>query len=481
MLNSMRVLGAVRLSRSTEASTSPERQRDRIQWWADGHDAEVIEVTEDLDVSGAVDPFKREGLGQWLTDERAGEWDVLVAWKLDRISRSALDTLRLLEWCLERKKRIVAVDDGIDTDTEMGRVWVQLASIFAQVERNAIKERTAKGREALRRAGRWSGETVHYGYQTVQRDGGWYLEIDPPARDVILSVIDDVSSGRSVQSIADRLTSERVPTPRDRQRQLRGKQMKGATWNAQTLFKLLGSKTLLGYTTVKGETDTSVQKAPPILTGAEFRRLQEFVSARRTGKAHNRTNKASPLLNIALCYECEKALYQRSQKVNGKSYRYYYCPNKCGGSLRADELEELLEEAFLDELGSSKIQQRVFVPASDSTEELENARMVVDEITDTLSRTSSRSVRASLMEQLEALDAQISELESQPSQPARYDLVETDETYRHSWENRTVDERRELLLSSGITVQAWKEPRSESLRFHLCIPDDIRERVSAER
>ncbi|WP_372517167.1 recombinase family protein [Mycolicibacterium frederiksbergense] len=65
-----------------------------------------------------------------------------MAWKLDRISRSSMDTETLLRRCLERGKRIVCVDDGIDTDTQMGQVWVKLASIFAEVERNAIKEGT---------------------------------------------------------------------------------------------------------------------------------------------------------------------------------------------------------------------------------------------------------------------------------------------------------------------------------------------------
>ncbi|MBN3459219.1 recombinase family protein [Mycobacterium sp. DSM 3803] len=125
----LRVLGAVRLSRLTDESTSPVRQRERISWWASGNDATVTYVSEDLDTSGAVDPFKRESLGKWLTDTPPEPWDVLVAWKLDRISRSSMDTETLLRWCLERGKRIVCVDDGIDTDTQMGQVWVKLASI----------------------------------------------------------------------------------------------------------------------------------------------------------------------------------------------------------------------------------------------------------------------------------------------------------------------------------------------------------------
>ena len=86
----LRVLGALRLSRNTDESTSPKRQTERIEWWSGGHDGELVHIAEDLDVSGKVSPFDRDGLGEWLKEENAHKWDVLVAWKLDRISRSAV-------------------------------------------------------------------------------------------------------------------------------------------------------------------------------------------------------------------------------------------------------------------------------------------------------------------------------------------------------------------------------------------------------
>jgi site-specific DNA recombinase len=65
MLNA---LGTVRLSHSTDESTSPARQRQRIDWWTGGNAATPVDVAEDLDVSGSVSPFDRDQLGPWLTD-----------------------------------------------------------------------------------------------------------------------------------------------------------------------------------------------------------------------------------------------------------------------------------------------------------------------------------------------------------------------------------------------------------------------------
>jgi site-specific DNA recombinase len=76
----VRVLGAVRLFKMRDESTSPERQRRQVEAWAQLHDHAVTAITEDTDVSGQVPATLRPGLGPWLTDPALrGQWDVLVA------------------------------------------------------------------------------------------------------------------------------------------------------------------------------------------------------------------------------------------------------------------------------------------------------------------------------------------------------------------------------------------------------------------
>src|SRR5690606_26696573 len=138
----LRVLKALRLSKAADASTSIERQDERVTWWADGHGHASVGRAEDVGVSGAVAPFDRPGLGPWLTDNPPAECDVLVAWKLDRVSRPAGGASGLLRWCEDRGKRIVCVDVSIDTATGSGRIFIQVSAFMAEVERTAIKERT---------------------------------------------------------------------------------------------------------------------------------------------------------------------------------------------------------------------------------------------------------------------------------------------------------------------------------------------------
>ncbi|SUA04022.1 phague integrase [Mycolicibacterium fortuitum] len=483
----MRVLGAVRLSKLTEESTSPDRQRERIHWWAQGHQpATVVAISEDLDTSGALDPFKRASLGKWLTDTPPEPWDVLVAWKLDRISRSSMDTETLLRWCLERGKRIVCVDDNIDTDTQMGQVWVKLASIFAEVERNSIKERVTQARKKLRSEARWGGETVHYGLKPQKLpDGGWRLVHDTEAVEVIRRIVTDVMRGDSVQSIADRLTAEGVSSPRDRQRELQGKPTKGAAWSTTTLHRLLESKTLLGYTVHQGDADPEVMKSDPILSASEYRSLQAVLDLRKRPKTTNRTGNTSPLLGVAVCLGCKRPMHQKSQVSKGKRYRYYYCPERPrhGDQISAERLEQELEDVFLEELGDTEVYEPVALPASDHSDELDAARMRLEVITEALRKATSLAVMESLAEQLSDLDARIAELEALPVQPARTEHVPTGQKYRELWESldSDTDARRRLLLDSGIRYEVLLEGRTRNqggaFKSRLYVPHDIRERM----
>src|SRR5215472_16481675 len=127
-----KVLGALRLSRDSEESTSIERQREQLTLWARLHGHDVIGFTEDTDVSGSVSPWKRPGLGPWLTDsDKIGSWDILVSAKLDRITRSLQDFSALLAWCSDHRKVYASVAEQFDLSTAAGRMVAGVMAVFA--------------------------------------------------------------------------------------------------------------------------------------------------------------------------------------------------------------------------------------------------------------------------------------------------------------------------------------------------------------
>lgn len=102
----LRLLPVIRLSVTSDNTTSPERQGN-IQRFAEYKQHDLVEITEadyDLDVSGSVSPFDRPGLGRWLKPDRLDQWDALVVAKLDRISRSLFDFTTLVQFLEARQE-----------------------------------------------------------------------------------------------------------------------------------------------------------------------------------------------------------------------------------------------------------------------------------------------------------------------------------------------------------------------------------------
>jgi DNA invertase Pin-like site-specific DNA recombinase len=106
-------------------------------------------IYSDHGVSGAVK--HRYGLDGVLADLQSG--DALVVWKLDRLGRSTLHLLQLMSDLRERGIDFIAVTQGIDTTTAIGRMLYGQLAVFAEFEREQIRERTKAGMEAARRRG----------------------------------------------------------------------------------------------------------------------------------------------------------------------------------------------------------------------------------------------------------------------------------------------------------------------------------------
>src|SRR5208337_4310773 len=101
--------------------------------------------------------------GRWERPElhrlldRLRKGDVVVVWKLDRLSRSLQDVLVLMDRIQEKKAGFRSLTEAIDTTTPAGRMMMQMVASFAEFERAMLKERTKIGLEAARKDGRVGG------------------------------------------------------------------------------------------------------------------------------------------------------------------------------------------------------------------------------------------------------------------------------------------------------------------------------------
>lgn len=83
--------------------------------------------------------------------------DIVVVWKLDRLSRSLKDLLFLIEQIEGKKSEFRSLTESIDTTKSSGRMMMQMVGVFAEFEREMLKERTKKGLEHARKEGRIGG------------------------------------------------------------------------------------------------------------------------------------------------------------------------------------------------------------------------------------------------------------------------------------------------------------------------------------
>lgn len=116
-----------------------------------GWPPEDIQWCRDEGVSGTVSPDARPHLGEVLS--RIGAGDVLVAAKLDRIGRSALDVLALADRAKREGWHLILLDLGLDTTTAMGSAFLGMMAVMAQMERDLIAERTRDALAAAKRRG----------------------------------------------------------------------------------------------------------------------------------------------------------------------------------------------------------------------------------------------------------------------------------------------------------------------------------------
>lgn len=453
-----------------DTGTSIERQREAIEAWAAMHDGTVVGWAVDSGVSGSVDPFDTPELGPWLTQPRLPEWDALVAYRLDRLSRRVIPLNRLFGFVLEHGKTLASVNESVDLSTWIGRLVANVIAGVAEGELEAISERNRGSQRSVRLLGRWHGGTPPYGYTTEKRPDGVYLVHDPAEVSVIRDrIMPAILAHRSAGSVADDLNEAGIPT------------RKNGSWYGQTVRLILANRALLGQGTHNGRLVTDddgmpVQRGEPIVTGEEFERLQAALDKRSVKRGKTQEN---PLAGVLFCYRCDEPMYLQS--MAGRGYDYYRCRYraKCGSLLvRTDTAVELVEQTFLESVGHLERRERVYIQGSDHQEALAAVVAAVAAARREKDLGLYEGDEDSYLERVQALTARKRELESLPAQPAGFQYQGTGETYAQTWERMTSSERHRMLLDSRIRLAVSAGP-GRVMHSRIYVPDEMREWMEA--
>jgi site-specific DNA recombinase len=458
------------------------QQETGANWVADrGH--AVVGTIQDLGVSASVNPFDRPDLGPWLTQEKAHEWDVLVFSKLDRLFRSTRDCVQFAEWAEQHSKMLVFAEDGLtlnykDRDLDkhsiermMAELFVYLGSFFAQLELNRFKTRAKDSHRVLRGMDRWASGTPPLGFRVVDHPNGKGkgLATDAEGKKLLQKMAKHLLDGWSFTRITTWLNDSGALTNMDRARVGKGLAPKHKPWTVSVVIDALTSPRTQGlkmtgkgkdYKTVLDAQGEPIRMAPPTFDNDTWKQIQEAVQLRQINRRSPSLTK-NPMLGVGFCAVCGASLAQqfsRRKLADGTAmtYRTYRCgrtPINCKGvSVRADNGDGILEEAFLEHWGNSGVVRRVFVPGEDHTHELEE----VNETIARLRRESDAGLVVSAederiyLERMKALIDRRTRLEALPARAAGWVTEETGQTYGEAWQT---EDRRTLLVDAGFRLE----------------------------
>ncbi|MBI4511493.1 MAG: recombinase family protein [Deltaproteobacteria bacterium] len=286
--------------------------------------------------------LERPALQRLMENIDRGEVDMVVVYKVDRLSRSLLDFARLMEKFEKKSIGFVSITQHFDTSTSMGRLVLNVLLSFAQFERELISERTRDKIAAARRRGKWTGGPPVLGYR-VDTDKR-ALAVVPEEAAVVKLAFDLYSKMRSIGAVAEKLNA--LGHTQKRHATKKGKRVGGHAWDKNAVHRLLRNPLYAGK--VKQKDELYQGEHAPLVGTDVFERVQKGLAERSTGRGARRSRRPEYLLTgILRCLPCDAAMTSSvGRGRNGKSYRYYRCRREANegkacptGLLAADEVE----------------------------------------------------------------------------------------------------------------------------------------------
>lgn len=226
----------------------------------------------------------RPALKRLLAEVAAGRIDVVVVYKVDRLTRSLADFAKIVEVLDRAGASFVSVTQAFNTTTSMGRLTLNVLLSFAQFEREVTGERIRDKIAMSKAKGIWMGGMVPLGYQLADRR----LSIDPIEAELIRHIFDRYLELRSVHRLRDELELQGVRSKRWTTRG--GRELGGQIFNRSGVFHILRSRLYIGEIVHKGVRHPGLH--PAIIEQAKFDAVQaaldDQANERRAGSRTSR-------------------------------------------------------------------------------------------------------------------------------------------------------------------------------------------------
>lgn len=385
----MRVALYPRVSTQEQAKEgySIGEQIERLTDYCKAMKWEIFKIYTDPGYSGG--DTNRPGLQAMIKDVEAGLIDKVVVYKLDRLSRSQLDTLFLIEKVfLANNTDFVSMSENFDTSSPFGRAMIGILAVFAQLEREQIKERMGMGKEARAKDGKWHGgatEPIGYDYDPATE----LLNINDYEAMQIRELYNLFLQGTPLRTI-ERTFMEK------------GYTHKHGTWDPKTMRRLMRNKTQLGY--IKHRDEWYPGDHDPIIDEEIYTKAVKLLDDRAEQYKLSGVKPGAQTTYLGGLLRCKHCGGKYTKQANGRKEPktlWYMCYSRC------KKVKKMIKDpncknknwkmAELDDLVIKEIKQLALDP-----EYIRNARA------ESMKKTDSADKIAVLEKEIEKLDAQIS-------------------------------------------------------------------------
>lgn len=361
---------------------SLEEQEKRLRAMCEANGYTVYKVYTDAGISGKY-AENRPAYQKMLKDMKKGKFNLIVAFKMDRLSRSIID---FEEFFNEIKKYGCGVEllcEKIDTSGAAGMMFARILGIFAQFERELIQERTLVGVESAVNKGHFGGKPP-LGYKHKLDESGKHKlkqwEIAEDEAKIVKEIFELCASGKTYFQISNILKEKypKVISSIKKDKETGEEKIIYRKWNDSSISCILNNKCYMGvyeYRKCLENKDTIeiVGVVPAIVSEELFNDCQEMIA--RNGRNYYRS-KNYLFIQRLVCPHCGRIMACNGVKNKMKNdYLYYKCKD-CNVYVR----EELIENALINELNnllelSSVINDNYYITDNRTAEKFNNCRL----------------------------------------------------------------------------------------------------------
>ena len=325
-----------------EGFSLPE-QKERLESYCKFNGYKIVEYYTDAGISAKTGNHRPE-YDRMLEDGKQGKINMIIALKLDRITRSTRDWETLMDYLEKYNINIAFVNDDINTTTANGKMVSRIMMSVSQNEIERTSERTIIGLEGAIKQGHIPARAP-LGYKHIYKK----LVPDPLTKDIVIRIYNLYFEGLTYNTIAKLFNKEKV--------------LDKTNWKDTSILKIITNVIYKGDY-IQGKTTRNPRYFSDVVEPIVSRELWDSCQVQKKKNQRNYMRSQTYIfLQKLKCPKCGRILAGgASHKIKADKWYYYYRCEKCRGNIREHEIEDSIKELLSDIFEYDSVVNEFFLP-----------------------------------------------------------------------------------------------------------------------